>query len=210
MIKTWIAVFLLFFALRLAIVPQPLHAQVSQPTEVNVKNFPETQQIRGDVQVSNFPATQHVNGSVSLEGTTQFIAKERVVVPPSQRAEVTEMVDAGTIEMDGYSSLVISLQGEMRSEVFSSGVIGVLLVPYEGSILRILRDAKRVIYPIESTVNAKSGDSIYFESEQAQQRIAFSRYKMYLYNTTNKQAEANVYLYLSNAPVVTVQKVSKK
>jgi hypothetical protein len=210
MLKTWTAVFLLFGALFTAIIPQPLHAQVSQPSEVNVKNFPETQQIRGDVQVNNFPATQQIKGSVSLEGTTKFIAKESVLVPPSQRAEVTEMIDAGTIEMDGYSSLVISLQGEMRSDVFSSGTIGVLLVPHEGSILRILRDAKRALYPIESTANTKSGASIYFESEQAQQRIAFSRYKIYLYNTTNKQAEANVYLFLSNAPMVTVQGVSKK
>jgi len=206
----WIAVFLLFFSLFLAIVPQPLHAQVSQPAEVNVKNFPETQQVRGDVQVNNFPATQQVKGSVSLEDTTKFIARESVVVPPSQRADMTEMVDAGTIEMDGYSSLVISLQCEMRSGVFSSGVIGVLLVPYEKSIIRILRDTKRVIYPIESMANTKSGDSVYFESEQSQQRIAFSRYKMYLYNTTDKQAEANIYLYLSNAPLVTVQGFSKK
>lgn len=210
MLKTWIAVLLVFFALLAAIVPEPLHAQASQPPEVNVKNFPETQQIRGDVQVNNFPATQQIKGSVALEGVTKFIAKESVLVPPSQRAEVTEMVDAGTIEMDGYSSLVISLQGEMRSDVFSSGAIGVLLVPYERSILRILRDAKRTIYSIETTATAKSGDSIYFESEQAQQRIAFSQYKIYLYNTTNKQAEANVYIYLSNAPLMTVQGVSKK
>ncbi|OGW44166.1 MAG: hypothetical protein A2X57_10305 [Nitrospirae bacterium GWD2_57_8] len=172
-------------------------AQSSQPTEVNIKNFPETQQIKGDVQVSNFPATQQVKGSISLEGTTKFIAKDSVVVPPAQRAAVTEMVEAGIIEMDGYTSLVISLQGEMRSNVFSSGTIGVLLVPYERSILRILRDAQRAIYPIESTASTKSGDSIYFESVQAHQRIAFSRYKMYLYNTTNKQAEVNVYLDLA-------------
>jgi len=112
--------------------------------------------------------------------------------------------------MDGYSSLVISLQGEMRSDVFASGTVGVLLVPQEKSILRILRDAKRIIFPIETTANIKSGDAVYFASEQAQQRISFARYKMYLYNTTNKQAEANVYLYLSNAPLVTIQESSRK
>lgn len=206
----WFAARLLFCALFLATAPERLHAQGSLPAEVNVKNFPETQQVRGDVQVNNFPATQQVTGAVSLEDATKFIAKESVVVPPSRRAEVTEMVDAGTVEMDGYSSLVLGLQGEMRSDVFSSGSIGVLLVPHARPILRILRDTKRVIYPIEITATAKSGDSIYFESEQAQQRVSFSRYKMYLYNTTNKQAEVNVYLYLSNAPMVIVQGDSKK
>jgi hypothetical protein len=201
---------LFFLFLWFPVIAFSAQASFPEKMDVEVKNFPETQQIRGDVQVNNFPATQQIKGSVSLEGTTKFIAKESMVVPPSQRAEVTEMVDAGTIVMDGYSSLVISLQGEMRSNVFSSGTIGVLLVPYERSILRILRDVKRTIYPIESTANTKSGDSIYFESEQAQHRIAFSQYKIYLYNTTNKQAEANVYFFLSNAPMVTVQGVSKK
>lgn len=210
MLRTRIAVYLIIVVLITAFLPQLLLAQASPPSEVNVKNFPETQQIRGEVQVNNFPVTQQVKGSVSLEGMTKFISLDRVLVPPAKRADVTEMVDAGIIEMDGYSSLLISLQGEMRSDVFSSGTIGVLLVPHEKSILRLLRDAKRTVYPIESAASAKSGDPIYFESEQSQQRIAFSQYKVYLYNTTNKQAEANVYFYLSNAPIVTVQGAPKK
>lgn len=191
---------LLQFFLLPAVAPRSLQAQVSQPSDVRVNNFPETQQIRGDVHVQNFPELQQIKGSVSIEGTTKSIAKEGLVVPTSQRAEMTEMVYAGTIETEGFTSLLISLQGEMRSEVFSSGTIGVLLVPAEGSILRVLRDAKRVQFPIECKAQTKSGDSIYFESEQVQQRIAFSRYKMYLYNTTNRSADANVYLYLSNSP----------
>lgn len=192
----------MFFLLFLfpAFVPQSLQAEVPVSSEVNVKNFPETQQIKGEVNIKNFPETQQIKGSVSVEGTTKSITKEGLIVPTSQRAELSEMVYAGTIETDGFTSLLISLQGEMRNDVFSSGTIGVLLVPDQGSILRILRDAKRVQFPIECKAQTKSGDSIYFESEQVQQRIAFSRYKMYLYNTANKQAEANVYLYLSNAP----------
>jgi hypothetical protein len=189
----------------------PSHqAEAAEVDDVNVRNFPETQQIRGDVQVINFPATQQIRGSVSVDGMTKFIAKDGLIVPPSQRAELNEMVYAGTIDTDGFTSLMIALQGEMRSDVFFSGTIGVLLVPDEKPILRILRDAKRVQYPIECKALSKLSDSVYFESEQVQQRIAFSRYKMFLYNTTNKQAEANVYLYLSNAPTVIVQERSNK
>jgi hypothetical protein len=118
------------------------------------------------------------------------------------------MVYAGTIDTDGFTSLLISVQGEMRSDAYSSGTIGVLLVPDEKSILRALRDAKRVQFPIECTVQTKSGGPIYFESEQVQQRIGFARYKLFLYNTANKSAEANVYLYLSNAPTVNVRGAS--
>lgn len=197
MYKSLIAVLLSLFFLFPAIGAPSLQAQASQPTDVNVKNFPATQQIKGEVHVDNFPALQQIKGSVSVEGATKFIAKEGLVVPSSQRADLSQMVDAGTIDMDGFSTLLISLQGEMRSDVFSSGAIGVLLVPYEGSILRILRDRKRAVFPVECKAPTKSGATIYFESEQVQQRIAFARYKMYLYNTSDKSAEANVYLYLS-------------
>jgi len=201
------AIFTIFF-LFLAIVPQLLQAQVSYPSDVNIKNFPETQQIKGDVHVNNFPELQQIKGSVSIEGSTKFISREGLVVPTSQRAELPEMIYAGTIETDGFTSLLISLQGEMRSEVFSSGTIGVLLIPDEKPILRILREEKRVQFPIECKVHAKSGEPIYFESEQVQQRIAFARYKMYLYNTANKSVAANVYLYLSNSPTVSVRGIS--
>ncbi len=196
------------FILFPAIVPLVSQAQVSQPADVNVKNFPETQQIKGDVQVNNFPELQQIKGSVSIEGTTKYITKEGLVVPTSQRAELSEMLYAGTIETDGFTSLLISLQGEMRSDVYSSGTIGVLLIPDEKTILRALRDAKRVQFPIECKVHTKSGDPVYFESEQVQQRIAFSRYKMYLYNTANRAVEANIYLYLSNSPTVSGRGVS--
>ncbi len=41
------------------------------------------------------------------------------------------------------------------------------------------------------------GDSDYFSSELNNQRIGFSRYRVYLYNTLNRPAETNVYLYLN-------------
>ena len=187
MFRSLIAVTLPLLVLFLTSVPQSLQAQVSQPSDVRINNFPELQQIKG---------------SVSIEGTTKSIAKEGLVVPTSQRAELSEMIYAGTIETEGFTSLLISLQGEMRSDVFSSGTIGVVLIPDEKSILRILREAKRIQFPIECKVHTKSGDLIFVESEQVQQRIAFPRYKMYLYNTANKSVEANVYLYLSNSPTV--------
>lgn len=194
----------------LAVLPSSPRADNGQPADVNVRNFPETQQVRGDVQVTNFPATQQVRGSVSVEGRTRSITREGFVVHPSRRADLNEMVYAGTIETEGFTSVLVTLQGEMRSDVFSSGTIGVLLVPDEKPILRILRDAKRAQYPVECTATAERGRPIYFESEQVQQRIAFSRYRMFLYNTTNKQAEANVYLYLSNAPMTVVEGTRSK
>jgi hypothetical protein len=189
------------FVVSPAVVPQSVHGQPSQVLDVNIKNLPDTQQVKGDVQVNNFPELQQVRGSVSLEGTTKFVKKEGIIVPASRRAEPSEMVYAGTIETEGFTSLLISMQGESRSDAFSTGAIGVLLIPDEKPILRTLRDTKRVQFPLECTVPTKSGDDLFFQSEQVQQRIAFSQYKMYLYNTANKSVEANVYLYLTNAGI---------
>lgn len=198
MYKSLISAIVPLFFLFLSIIPHGSQAQASQPADVNVKNFPETQQIKGDVHVNNFPDVQQIRGSVSIEGTTKYIKKEGLVVPTSRRTEVSEMVYAGTIETDGFTSILISLQGEIRSDAFSSGTIGVLLIPDEKPILRTLRDAKRIQFPLECVVHTKSGDPVFFESEQVQRRIAFPRYQMYLYNTANKSVDANVFIYLSN------------
>jgi len=198
MYKSLISAIVPLFFLFLSIVPHGSQAQASQPADVSVKNFPETQQIKGDVHVNNFPDVQQIRGSVSIEGTTKYIKKEGLVVPTSRRTELSEMVYVGTIETDGFTSVLISLHGEIRSDAFSSGTIGVLLIPDEKPILRTLRDAKRIQFPLECMVHTKSGDPVSFESEQVQRRIAFPRYQMYLYNTANKSVDANVFIYLSN------------
>lgn len=195
---SFVALLLFLLVLLPATVPDRFPAQAAPPADVTVQNFPETQQIKGDVQVTNFPALQQVTGSVLIEGRTKFIRQEGVVVHTAQRADLTEMAYAGTIETDGFTSMLISLQGEVRTGAFSSGTVGVLLVPDEKPILRVLRDAKRLQFPIECAVQVKAGGPVYFESEQVQKRVAFSRYHIYLYNTSNKSVEANIYVYLSS------------
>ncbi len=170
-----------FMALSLAIVTSSPPAHSGEPIDVRVHNFPETQQIRG---------------SVSIEGTTETVKREGILVPTSRRNELTELVHAGKVDTGGYTSVSVSLQGEIKSTTFSSGAIGVILIPDEEPIMRALREAKQIQFPIENVANIKSGDSDYFSAEQNHQRISFPRYRVYLYNTLNRPAEVNVYLYL--------------
>jgi hypothetical protein len=184
--ETFMAVLVFVILSFSALIPHSAHAQSSQPLDVNVKNFPEKQEVKG---------------SVSIDGTIRhasFFKKEGVVVPTSRRNEVAELISAGTVETDGFTSITVSLQGEIKSGSFAPGTVGVLLIPDEEPIARALRDAKRVQFPIESVARLKTGDPTFFESEQTQQRMAFPRYRVYLYNTLNRSVEANVYLYLSN------------
>lgn len=180
-----VAIFPLLF-LFLAVDAQTSHAESSQPLDVNVKNFPETQQVKG---------------TVFIEGTTshsKFIKREAILVPPSRRSELSELTFSGIVETDGFTSISINVQGEIKSASFISGAVGVLLIPDEDPIIRAFREAKRVPFSIEIAANLKSGETSFFDSEQTHNRIVFPRYKMFLYNTTNKAAEANIYLYLSN------------
>jgi hypothetical protein len=184
--KTFIAAIFFVIFLFPAGAPQSSPAQSSQTLDVHIRNFPETQQVRG---------------SVSIEGTTshsKYLKREGIVVPPSRRNELSELTFAGIVETDGFTSISLNVLGEVKSGSFSSGQIGVLLIPDEEPVLRSLREAKRVSFPLEAVANLKSGDLAYFDSEQTQQKVAFPRYKMFLYNTVNKSVEANVYLYLAN------------
>jgi hypothetical protein len=184
--KTLITTIFPLIFLYSAILPPASQAQSSQTLDVHVNNFPETQRIKG---------------AVSIEGTTshaKFIKREGIVVPPSRRNELSELSYAGVVETDGFTSISLNVQGEIKSSSFTPGAVGVLLVPDEEPIVRALREAKRIPFPLESAANLKSGDSTYFDSEQSLHRVAFPRYRVYLYNTVNKAVEANIYLYLSN------------
>ena len=153
------------------------------------------------VHVENWPDTHQVKGSVSFDGTVshvKFARKEAIVVPPSRRAEPAEMAHAGWIESDGFTTITLSLQGEVKGGSAGAGAVGVLLIPDEEPIVRAFREARRLQFAIECASNMKSGDPIFFNSEQVQQRLTFPRYKIFLYNTMSKTVEANLFMTLTN------------
>ena len=153
------------------------------------------------VHVENFPATQDIRGAVSIDGPVshvRFAKKEAIVVPPSRRGEPAEMAHAGAIESDGFTGVIVSLQGEVKGGSVGTGAVGVLLIPDEEPVLRAFREARRLQFVLECASNMKSGDPVFFNSDQVQHRLTFPRYKMFLYNTTGKTVEANLYLTFTN------------
>lgn len=149
-----------------------------------------------DVKVVNFPDTQKIRGSVWLEGTTKAVKREGVLLSPARRNELGELVQIGQVDTDGYTSVSLFVQGEVKSVTFLSGSIGLMMIPDEEPILRALKEAKQVQFPIETACSIKSGDSEFFSCELANLNIGFPRYRIYLYNTLDKSAEVNAYLYL--------------
>lgn len=159
-----------------------------------------SQEVR-EVFVRNFPELQKVEGEVAVKGTVRhgaFERRERIVVAPARRNETSNLVSAGVIETDGFTEIVLSLQGEVRDTVFVDGKVGAVLIPDEEPVLDALRSADRYEFPLEVTANISAGGSTYFHSEPLLHRVAFPRYRIYLYNSINKSVEANLYLYLTN------------
>jgi hypothetical protein len=186
MIKTVMTVIFPLLFLFASIVPQSALAESTRPMDVNVRNFPVVQQVKGSVSIES-PLSH-----------SKFFKKEGLMVPPARRNEYSELTFAGIVETNGFTSISANVLGEIKSGSFSSGTIGVLLIPDEEPILQSLREANRVPFPIETTVAITSGGSSYFESADTLQNVAFPRYRIFLYNTVNKTVDANIYLYLSN------------
>jgi hypothetical protein len=148
-----------------------------------------------EVRVNNFPETQQIKGAVSIEGTAKAVKREGILLSPSRRSELSELFHAGKIETEGYTSVSVYLQGEIKSTTFLSGSIGVIMIPDDEPILRAFKESKQIQFPIETVCTLRNGDSEYFSCEQNNQNIGFTRYRMYFYNTVNKSAEVNAYLY---------------
>lgn len=153
------------------------------------------------VSVSNFPSTYEIKGTVSVRGPishSQFIKREGVVVTTSHRTEMAELISEGTLDAEGFTSVTLSLQGEVKASSPANGMVGVMLVPDEEPVIRALREGKRVEFPIEASCQLYKGASPFFDSGSVTERLGFAKYRIYLYNTTPHGVETNVYIHLNN------------
>lgn len=160
--------------------------------------------VTGEVQevfVRNFPEIQEVKGRVGVDGPivhSAFERRENLIVTPARRNEVTSLTPAGVVETAGFTSAVLSLEGEVRDNLFNAGAVGAVLVPDEGPVLDTFREDGRIEFPLEVVANVDPQKGSRFSSEPTIRPIAFPRYKVFLYNASNKSVEANLYVYLAN------------
>ncbi len=177
----------IFMALTLALCAWPVVARASDLTPVVVTNFPDVQRIDGAVSIQG----------PLVSGSLQRI--DEVVVSPVGRASATRMDPRGDVTTDGYTSMVVSLVGEVKGSVDREGTFGVVLVPNDDVISRALRQDSVVLFPVEVTVEIPLGDTGWINAESKSFEIAFPSYDVYLYNTSDKSIAATVYVYLTNS-----------
>lgn len=155
-----------------------------------------SQQMR-QVIVSNFPRTQQVIGNITIKdpipATKVFDVTE--VVSPIRREETVHLIDGGVVEADGFTTLTVSLYGWMKSGTFQAGNIGVMLIPDHEVFARALDDASELLMPVEVTAAVAPNGTGYFAAQETFD-VGFERYRVLLYNSSSKSAEAFVKVYL--------------
>lgn len=151
------------------------------------------------VLVTNFPETQKVAGSVSIEGPVRQAALASVrdiEVPPVGPSDPRRLVSAGVLTTDGFGAVVLSLSGSAKGRAPRAGEVGVLLVPDEEPIVRLMEEQGIVQFPLEVKAPV-SLTTAYFSSPQERRVVAFPRYRILLYNTSDRFVTADLFAYLT-------------
>lgn len=133
--------------------------------------------------------------STGAAADSWFVSFPRVTVPPIERSNVAQLLDVGVIETDGFTEMVFSLGGEFKEAVPSSGTIGAILIPDHEMFDYLLRNEGQFVFPLEVTHTVRSSSSAVFISEAQTARVAFPRYRIYLYNETTSGASVSLFVY---------------
>jgi len=150
--------------------------------------------------VVNLKDPHPVEGTVSVDQPIPHSATQsllEVVVAPASRDEPSLWTEAGLLETDGFSSVVLSLHGQFRGNPSGPGVIGLILVPEEENILRALGEGE-VHLALDAVAETVPDRRLYFSGSRAGLAIAFPRYRVFLYNTTDRSAAVNIFAYLTH------------
>ena len=153
------------------------------------------------VIVTNFPALQRVAGTVSVEGTIRHAYQRRIIdvtVPPLNPSETTRLVPAGVLEADGFTSVILALNGQAKGRGLKPGAVGAVLIPDEESVTRVFEEEGKWQFPLEIRTAAFAGTSPYIASDAQRFTVGFPRYRVWLYNTSDRTVSANLYAYLTN------------
>jgi hypothetical protein len=119
------------------------------------------------------------------------------IVAPSSRNETNLWTEAGVVETEGFTSAVVSLHGQLRGNPTLPGAIVAVLVPDEENLLRALAEGE-VHLSLEAAADPVPSGGLYFSGSRPGLPIGFPRYRLFLYNTTDRSASVNVFVYVTN------------
>lgn len=189
-----IGVFLLW-----VLVPNGSQLEAQSPDKaqpVYVVNQPQTVTVQGQVTLAG-----PIEGEVSVRGPIpqgRTIVFSDVEVAPVQKTEISRLVRAGTLATEGFVNMVVSLAGMQRSTPTRAGEVGLVLIPEEELPLRALEEFGQWLFALEAKAKSTPQAAPYFASEPLRATVAFPRYRVLLYNTSDRTVSVTVYAYLTS------------
>jgi hypothetical protein len=154
-----------------------------------------------NVAVTNFPPVQAVAGTVAVEGTVRhatMLRVKEVLITPVARETTTRLIDGGELTTDGFTSIVLALNGRVQGKPLQPGTVGAILIPDEESVLRAFDEESQMQFPLEIDAEVPAGSARSFASPQKRVTVAFPRYRVRFYNTSDRTVTANLFAYLTN------------
>jgi hypothetical protein len=152
------------------------------------------------VVVTNFPEVQNVEGEVVVSGPIPHtdLAVTEALVSPGALVNPNSYSDGGVLTTAGFTSVSLSLAGRVQGRIGGPGRVGAMLVPDVPEILEALNThgVRQFDLHVEATV--EPSETGIYQSQQVHLRLGFPRYRVYFYNETPRTAEATLYAYLNN------------
>jgi hypothetical protein len=177
------AILALLLSCTLLLLPSDeVRAQHDDTQVVRVENFPDVQQVAGEIRV-----TEPVPAS-------RLASLPEVIAVPAAPDDPTQLTDAGSIDTAGWGHAVLTLTGEVRGRG-GAGEVGALLVPDVEPVRRVFEQG-RILFPLEVSAEVKAS-ARWVESDQPRVELAFPRYRVYLYNTSDRSVAVSLYAYLT-------------
>ncbi|HEX4440446.1 MAG TPA: hypothetical protein VH854_10280, partial [Thermoanaerobaculia bacterium] len=130
-----------------------------------------------------------------MEQSDALIGLRGLMIPPIERLETTNLIDAGTIDTDGYTHVTLNLAAELKGHASKRGVIGVMLIPDVQPFEKAYRILGWVPTSFDFVVVATPAGSSYLMAEQRTFEVGFPRYRALLYNSTGTSATVAFFAY---------------
>jgi len=152
------------------------------------------------VRVMNFPGVQRIQGEVTVPAAiphAALVSLKDVTVPPVDPSERGRLIDGGLVAAEGYTGIVLSLSGRAAGRALRAGEVGAYLIPDEETVMQAYEEDGLLQFPLEIRAPLTQGTYRMHASQQARQTLAFPRYRVRLFNTTDKTVNVNLFAYLT-------------
>lgn len=130
-----------------------------------------------------------------MEQSSALVGLRGLMIPPIERSETTNLIDAGVVDTDGYTHMTLNLAAELKGHAGKKGVIGVILIPDVGPFGHVYRTLGLIPASVEFVVDATPGGGSYVMAEQRTFDVGFPRYRALIYNSTGTSATDAFFAY---------------